>query len=179
MNLQSMIKKIIYGFRLFFANPYKKSDIYHKYLGVRFGKNVRILHYPRFGSEPYLIEIGNNVTITRGVCFVNHDGGVAVFRNEYPGLNVYGKIKIGNNVFIGINTIILPGVTIGNNVVIGAGSIINKDVPNDVVVAGVPAKIIKSTEDYYKSILAKSMIVKKDLGLSRKDQIIKYFSENE
>ena len=73
----------------------------HKYLGIKFGNNVRILHYPRWGSEPFLIEIGDNVTITRGVSFVNHDGGVALFRDEFKGLNSFGKIKVGNNVFIG------------------------------------------------------------------------------
>jgi acetyltransferase-like isoleucine patch superfamily enzyme len=163
--------------RLFFANPYKKSQIYSKYLGIKFGKNVRILHFPRWGSEPYLIEIGDNVTITRGVAFVNHDGGVAVFREEHAGLNIYGKIIIGNNVFIGINTIILPNVKIGNNVVIGAGSIVNKDIPDNVVVAGVPAKIIKTLKDYKINSLAKACFINTNNSNEKKEIILNYISK--
>ncbi len=141
-------KKLYLYLRLFFANEWTKADVYRKYLDMEIGDHVRILHYPRFGSEPYLIKIGNNVTITRGVSFVNHDGGVALFRKEFPGFNVFGRIIIGNNVFIGINSIILKGVTIGNNVVIGAGSIVNKDIPDNVVAAGVPARILGNIDDY-------------------------------
>lgn len=171
-----MITKLIMYTRLFFAGSYKKSLIYAKYLGVKFGENVRILHFPRWGSEPFLIEIGNNVTITRGVAFVNHDGGAALFRKEFPGLNVYGKIKVGNNVFIGINSIILPGVSIGNNVVIGAGSIVNKNVPDNVVVAGVPAKKIKTMDEYKKSTMAKSIIIQSS-GNKRKSEILDYIKK--
>lgn len=127
------------------------------------------------GSEPFLIEIGDNVTITRGVSFVNHDGGAALFRNEYSGLNVYGKIKVGNNVFIGINTIIMPGVKIGNNVIVGAGSVVNRDVPDNVVVAGVPAKIIKTIDEYKESSLKKSIQIKP--SLDRRDQILKHLND--
>ena len=166
------IKKIIFYFRLYTATQWTKSLIYSKYLGVKMGSKVRILHYPRWGSEPFLIEIGDNVTITRGVCFVNHDGGVALFRNKYPGLNVFGKIIIGNNVFIGINSIILPGVTIGNNVVIGAGSIVNKDIPDNSVVAGVPAKFIKELSQYENDSIQKGIQI--DIKLARKTQILNY-----
>lgn len=159
MLIKLIWKKLVLYTLLIFSNPYNRSKVYSKVLGINFGKNVRILHYPRFGSEPYLISLGNNVTITRGVSFVNHDGGAALFRDEYPGLNVYGKIEIGNNVFIGINSIILPNVKIGNNVVIGAGSIVNKDIPDNVVVAGIPAKIIKTIEEYKTSILQKSILI--------------------
>lgn len=163
--------------KLLFSNEWKKAGIYSKYLGVKMGKKVRILHYPRFGSEPFLIEIGDNVTITRGVSFVNHDGGVALFRKEYPGLNVFGKITIGNNVFIGINSIILPGVTVGDNVVIGAGSVVNKDVPSNVVVAGVPARIIKTIEEYKEKSLKLSVIIKEDDTEKREKQITDHLNQ--
>lgn len=171
------LKKLLFYVKLFMSTDKNKSRIYSQYLGIKMGNNVRILHYPRWGSEPFLIEIGDNVTITRGVSFVNHDGGVALFRKEYPGLNVYGKIVIGNNVFIGINSIILPGVTIGNNVVVGAGSIVNKDVPDKCVIAGVPARQVKELDTYKKEALKKGIQINnvKD----RKFQILDYINKSE
>lgn len=59
-----------------------------------------------------------------------------------------GKIHIGNNVFISSKSTILYGVNIGNNVIIGAGSIVTKDIPDNSIVAGAPAKFIKSFDDY-------------------------------
>lgn len=113
--------------------------------GCSFNKDVL------FGTEPYLISIGNNVRITTGVKFITHDGGLWVPRNL--GLvdirsDKFGRIQIGNNVNIGWNAIILPGVTIGDNVVIGCGAVVTKDIPSNSVVAGVPAKIIESIEEY-------------------------------
>jgi acetyltransferase-like isoleucine patch superfamily enzyme len=166
------MRKLVFYLRLLLASTNQKHSVYNKYLGIKFGNNVRITSFPRFGSEPYLIEIGNDVTITRGVAFVNHDGGVAVFRKALPGLNVYAKIKVGNNVFIGINSIILPGVTIGNNVVIGAGSIVNKDIPDNVVVAGVPVKIIKTIDEYFHGIMPKSCIIPSELNLIERKKLI-------
>ena len=60
-----------------------------------------------------------------------------------------GKVKIGNNVFVGANSTILKGVSIGNNVIIGANSLVNKEVPDNVVIAGNPARVIMSIEEYY------------------------------
>jgi len=176
--MKKFLLKILFYLELIMSDEWNKYKVYEKFLGIKFGKNVRILHYPRFGSEPYLIEIGNNVTITRGVCFVTHDGGVTIFRKDYPGLNVFGKIKIGNNVFIGINTIILPGVTIGNNVVIGAGSLVNKNIPDNVVAAGVPVKIIKSIDDYKNSVLHKGIFIGKVTEEEKRKIIDTYFKNN-
>ncbi len=104
-----------------------------------------------FGSEPYLITIGDKVRITSGVKFYTHDGGAWVLRNLYPDLkdvDVFGEIVIGNNVHIGANCQIMPGVHIGNNVIIGVGTIVTKDVPDNSVVVGVPGKIIKTIDEY-------------------------------
>ncbi|MDO4893230.1 MAG: DapH/DapD/GlmU-related protein [Eubacteriales bacterium] len=70
---------------------------------------------------------------------------------QYKGIPVdlFGTIEIGNNVFIGMNTIVLPGVKIGNNVVIGAGSIVSKDIPNNSVACGIPARVIETLDEYY------------------------------
>ena len=96
-------------------------------------------------SEPYLIKIGNNCQITRGVLFFTH-GGAGAVRKWYPKFDTFGKITIGDYVYIGCNSIVLPGVTVGNNVLIAAGSVVTKSIPDNVVVGGNPAKIICSIE---------------------------------
>ncbi len=104
-----------------------------------------------FGSEPYLISIGDHVTITSSATILTHDGGVEVLMDiglsEHP--DKFSPVSIGNNVFIGVQAIIMPGVTIGNNVIVAAGAVVTKDVPDNTVVAGIPAKVICSIEEYY------------------------------
>ena len=119
--------------------------------GLIIGKNVSFIDTPNFGSEPYLISIGDNTTVSFDVAFVNHDGGTRVIRN-LPNQNketvIYGKITIGENCFIGCRTTILPNVKIGDNTIIGAGSIVTKDIPSNSVACGVPCKVICSIDEY-------------------------------
>lgn len=135
----------------------KLSDFRNKWLlrsavrrGLKLGRDVRVIGKPDFGSEPYLIEIGHHVTVSSNVTFVTHDGGTWVFRHlpEYQGLQRFGRIRVGDNCFIGTRAIILPGVTIGSNCVIGAGSVVTRSVPDNSVVAGSPARYICSYDDY-------------------------------
>lgn len=128
-------------------------------LGVRIGNNCRIYECD-FGSEPYLIELGDHVTVVAGVRFVTHDGGVWVFREEFPDIDTFSPIKIGNNVFIGTNSILLPGTTIGDNCVIGAGSVVKGSIPSNSVAAGVPAKVLKSIEEYRTKAMKESMQIR-------------------
>lgn len=120
--------------------------------GLKVGNNVNVMSQVNFGSEPYLIEIGNNVLISSNVSFITHDGGTWAFTDldEYKEVIKYGKIIIGNNVFIGAKSTIMPGVRIGNRCVVGAGSIVTKSIPDGYVVAGIPAKVIMTTEEYAK-----------------------------
>ena len=120
--------------------------------GVRVGRNCRIYDCS-FGSEPFLVTLGDHVTVTAGVQFVTHDGGVWVFREEFPDVDVFAPIHVGNNVFIGLNSILLPGARIGDNCVIGAGSVVRGEIPPNSVAAGVPAKVIKSLETYRAKVL--------------------------
>jgi len=115
---------------------------------VEHGSNVRLTGKVDFGSEPFLIRLGSDITIADGVRFLTHDGGVRVFRKRDPGIHVYAPITVGNSVFIGVNAIIMPGVNVGSNSVIGAGSVVTKDVPSGEVWAGVPARRLKTTEEY-------------------------------
>lgn len=119
--------------------------------GVKIGTDCSIHKDATFGTEPYLISLGDHVRITHGVKFITHDGGLWVPR--YMGLvdqraDKFGKIIIGNNVNIGWDAIIMPGVHIGSNVIVAAGAIVTKSVPDNSVVAGVPAKVIESIEKY-------------------------------
>lgn len=115
---------------------------YARFRGARVGIGCRI-YIKDLGSEPFLVTIGDNVTVTAGVKILTHDGSTGlVFDSSGERYFRYGPVKIGSNVFIGVNSIILPGVNIGSNVVIGAGSIVNRDIPPDTVVVGNPAKIV-------------------------------------
>lgn len=116
----------------------------------------------RFGTEPYLISIGDNVSIAANVSFINHDVSNIVFNNlpenAQGGVKYQerkGPIAIGNNVFIGAGTRILYDVKIGNNVIIGAGSLVNRDIPDGTVAAGVPCRVVGKFEDYGKKLLSK------------------------
>ena len=147
------------NFTRYFKEKYN-SDTYIKYLrnkGVRIGKNT-IIFEPKTTfidpSRPWLIEIGENVMITRNVTILTHGYDWRVLDGKYGNvLGSSGKVKIGNNVFIGMNSTILKGVTIGDNTIIAAGSLVNKNFVGNVVIGGVPAKVLMSLEEYYKKRL--------------------------
>lgn len=106
-------------------------------------------------KKPWLLEIGENVQITRGVTILTHGYDWAVLKGVYGEiLGSAGKVKIGNNVFIGMNSTILKGVTIGNNTIIGAGSIVTHDIPDSCVAVGNPARKIMSLEEYHQKRIA-------------------------
>ena len=123
-----------------------KISVYRKH-GMKIGNGCFINTW-NFLGECYLIEIGDKVRITDGVKIFTHGGG-NILRESYPNFDFFGKVCIGNNVYIGNNCLIMPGVTIGDNVVVGAGSIVTKSVPSNHVVCGNPAKIICTVNEYY------------------------------
>ena len=113
--------------------------------GVKIGMNCHIYTSKIDINHGYLISIGDNVTISNARLLV-HDGST----KKLLGYSRVGRIKIGSNVFIGADVIILPTVNIGNNVVIGAGSVVTKDVPSNSIVVGNPAKVIQNYSDWVK-----------------------------
>jgi acetyltransferase-like isoleucine patch superfamily enzyme len=135
----------------------KLGDIRNRWLlrsavrrGLKLGEDVRVIGRPDFGSEPYLIEIGDHVTVSSHVTFVTHDGATWVFR-ELPGnegMQRFGRIKIGSNCFIGTRAVILPGVSIGSDCVVAAGAVVTRSVPDGCVVGGVPARLICTYNEY-------------------------------
>lgn len=126
---------------------------YLRHCGARIGDHCQILtHVKNFGSEPWLIAIGNRVTLANGVVLLTHDGASRVFRHTVPASspwgNRFGRIVVGNNCFIGVNAIIMPDVSIGANCIVGAGSVVVSDVSPRSVVAGVPARQIATLDEY-------------------------------
>ena len=95
-------------------------------------------------SHCWLITIGNNVTLAPRVHVLCHDASTKFFLNYTK----IGPVTIGNNVFVGASTTILPSVMIGDNVIIASNSVVTKDIPTNSMVAGVPAKIIGRVSDY-------------------------------
>lgn len=146
---------------------YLKNLQMYRAKGAEIGSNSLLIQCTLSGSaKGDRFYIGDNCTIT-GVTLLAHDASPALFLPELVNKkNVYEQgsrssyrnpIRIGNNVFIGWGSIVLPGVRVGDNVIIGAGSVVTKDIPSNVVAAGNPAKIIKPTSEYidnYKSLLA-------------------------
>lgn len=156
-----LIKNIVNVLRFIISNVKCKLGpiAYARSLGVSIGNNVHFygMRPNMFSTEPWLITIGNNVYITNGCQFVTHDGGTLILRGEEPTLEITAPITIGDDVYIGINTTIMPGVKIGSRVIIGAGSIVTKDIPNNSVVAGIPAKKLKSVDEYLEIAKKKSL----------------------
>lgn len=109
-------------------------------------------------GKAFLIEIGDYCKITEGVTILAHDYSRSVVRMKY-GENVGGSapVSIGNNCFIGMNATILMGTKIGNNCIIGAGSVVKGAYPNEVVIAGNPAKIVCTLEEFYKKRKARCL----------------------
>jgi len=145
--------------------------------GVSIGSRCTLLGRIEWGSEPYLIEVGDDVRITSGVQFVTHDGGMHVLRNKYgiAGADLFGRIIIGDNVFIGIRSIIMPGVKIGSNVVIGAGSIVTKDIPDNVVACGVPARVVRTLDEYYEKSKNRIVMTKGMKPEDKKQFLLNHF----
>lgn len=139
---------------------------YARLIGVTLGHNNFIPDKDMWPSEPYLVTIGDNCQITMGVRLFTHGGGQAI-RRICPDFDAFGKINIGSYVYIGNNSLIMPGVTIGDNCLVGAGSVVSKSVPAGMVVAGVPAKIVCTVEEYCERNLPYNLHCK-GMGLSEK-----------
>jgi acetyltransferase-like isoleucine patch superfamily enzyme len=119
-------------------------------LGVQVGEDCR-LSSVHFGSEPYLVSLGDHVSAT-ATSFITHDGGAWVFRDRRPDGDLIAPISVGNNVFLGAGVTVLPGVSIGDDVVVGAGALVTRDLPSGCVAVGVPAKPIRSLDEYWQAI---------------------------
>lgn len=153
---------------------------YARAIGVKVGVGVSFygMRPGMFSTEPWLITIGDHCHITNGCQFITHDGGTLVVRKEIPDLEITAPIKVGNNVYIGLNTMILPGVTIGDNVIVGAGSVVSSNIPSNSVAAGVPAKVIKSLDSYKEKASSRSLHLGHLKGKEKAEALKRYFNVN-
>ena len=147
---------------------------YAKYIGVKVGNDCRLISC-NYSTEPYLITLGDHVSATNAY-FETHDGGVWVLRDKNPELDIIKPITVGNNVFIGYGTLILPGVEIGNNVVIGARSVVSKSIPSNSVAVGVPCRVIKSIDDYRDKVMSVGDNTKNMSSFKKRDFYVKKYS---
>ncbi len=133
------LKELVYRLRGEFTTEKLVS------MGMTVGENFNRLNGVILDpGHCWLLTIGNNVTMAPRVHILCHDAST----KQFLGYTKIGRVTIGDNVFIGAGTVVLPGVTIGSNVVIGANSTITKDVPDNSVVTGSPAKVICSLNTY-------------------------------
>lgn len=169
VNIKSKIKKAL--MKVVFGKM-SDSESYIKYLrsqGMKIGKGTYI-RAPRSTTidttNPWLIEIGENVKILKGVTILTHDFSWSVLTHiEGNILGGISPVKIGNNVFLGMHSTVLRGVTIGDNVIIGAGSIVSRDCEPNSVYAGIPAKRICSVEELYEKRKAKCEDEAKEIAI--------------
>jgi maltose O-acetyltransferase len=137
--IKRIIKRLIFRLRA----DYCTEDLID--LGLKVGKNFCRMHGTILDpSHCWLIRIGDNVTLAPRVHVLAHDASLV----NHIGYARIGNVIIGDNVFVGADSVILPNVTIGDNSIIGANSTVSRDIPANVVAAGSPAKVICTLEDF-------------------------------
>ena len=169
MNIINRLKKLWYTFT---CNSKAIQEIRNKEFvkaGGKLGSNFRG-NGSLPNSEPYLVEIGDNVTIASGTHWITHDN--SVIKLGIGATDYFGKIKIGNNCFIGANVTLLPGITLGDNTIVGASSVVTKSFSDgNVVIAGNPARAICTVEQFREK--KKNICINIDkLGRANKKEIL-------
>ena len=166
----NLFRPIINLYYRYIASPIK----YARHIGVKIGRNC-FVDTRNWSSEPYLIEICDNVQITQDVYFHTH-GGCHVVRKKYPKFDVFGKIKVEDWAYVGSGSHIMPGVTIGSGSLIAAGSVVTKSVPPSELWGGVPAKFICTIDDYTNKNINNNLD-SKGLNFDEKKQLLLSLNE--
>lgn len=139
MTIKRILQRLIYRLR----SNVSTEDLIDR--GMVVGANFNRMHDVILDdSHCWLITIGDNVTMAPRVHVLAHDASTC----HHLGYARIGRVDIGNNVFIGADSVVLPGVSIGDNSIIGANSTVSKNIPPYVVAAGTPAKVVCSIEEY-------------------------------
>ena len=165
------IYRVLYRDLICARNPVK----YARKIGVNIRGKVFIYGKVSWSTEPWIITVGDNVHITDGVKFITHDGGTLLYRKQIPDLEITKPIIIGDDVYFGNNVIVLPGVTIGSNVLIGAGAVVTKDIPDNSVAAGVPARVIKTADAYLEKLQEESLHLGHLIGQEKDKKLMEHF----
>lgn len=150
--LKRIVKKIIY-------HNHSTNDEYISFLkskGAKIGEGTVFYSpqkHPVDETSCHFIAIGSNCRITEGVTILGHDYSYAVCRPTHHAMLLKsGVTSIGDNVFIGINAIVLMNTVIGNNCIIGAGAVVSGKFGDNLVIAGNPAKEVCTLEEYYRKL---------------------------
>ena len=175
MNFIKKCKRLYYHFIFRKLYPVKYALKIGVNLKSKRENSLHIYGSVAWGSEPWIITLGENVFITDGVKFITHDGGTLLYRDEIPDLEITKPISVGNKVYIGNNVIILPGVKIGSNVVIGAGAVVSKDIPDNSVAVGIPARVIKTADEYLEKIKRESLHLGHLKGREKDMALMEYY----
>ncbi len=139
--------RLINKLKLLFLQTFKGSALTIDQLrrrGIRIGEDTDIYTSLIDYRHGYLISIGSRVTLASDVRLLTHDAST----KKMLGYSKIGRIQIGDDVFVGAQSIVLPNVSIGNRVVIGAGSVVTKDIPDNSVAVGNPCRVIGTYDEY-------------------------------
>ena len=147
---------------------------YARAIGVKVGRDCKLIS-TNFGTEPFLITLGDRVEVTHGVQFITHDGGVWVLRDELPDIDVVAPIVVGDHCFLGSHAIILPGVTIGRRSLVAAGAVVTRDVPAESVVGGCPARVISTIAEYRERSVARALNIKRMGAEEKRAWLMEHF----
>jgi carbonic anhydrase/acetyltransferase-like protein (isoleucine patch superfamily) len=148
---------------------------YYRRRGAKIGMTP-VFSSPLIG-EPHLTVIGDNVWITAGCRFINHDGAIAMLyrAGKTDAVNVVGRIIIHDNVFVGSGSTIMGDVEIGPNAVVASGSVVTRDVPEGTVVGGCPAKPIGTVQDYLAKYEGEETTLWAESDEAIRDTVIRHF----
>lgn len=144
--IQYFIRKLL---SRFMKNKHEFMNDYYRNKGMKIGSDTHIFS-EIITSEPYLIDIGDNTTVSTNVSFLTHDASVGAVYGRKKASDICGRISIGNNCFVGSGSILLYGVHIADNTIIAAGSVVAKSFEEgNVIIGGNPAKVLCTIEEFY------------------------------
>ncbi len=136
-HLKQVIKTLLRGLRLL---PESNDRLY---AGLDIGPNTYYVRQNLDGVAPRLISLGRDCVLAPTAMILTHDASSFIHTGRYR----FAPVKIGDRCFLGYNSVIMPGVTIGSDVIVGAGAVVTSDVPDGMVMGGVPARVIGNTLD--------------------------------